>query len=913
MDYLSFDLRLGEWNPVSRTGVAEVLQSPVGEGERYAFILDLDVSACAKRSFRTRTSAASLGRRLAEGVLSRQSLTLWHESYQVARERHRGLRLRLHIDSWELCRLPWELMYDPHRGDFLVFDPMVSLVRYMRLHAAPPTLRQGKSLKVMAVVASPKDQALLDWRRELNMLEGALKDLKESGQIQVLTCEHATHEKLHLALLENTPDVVHFIGHGEYDEQQHVGILLLEDGQGAGAPLAAPEAARMLRRYGVNLVVLNACDTASGTWAGLGPSLVRAEIPGVVAMQWPVEDHAAICFTRLFYKALSLGRTVDECMSEGRIGLSTTSADPNDWAAPVLFLRSLSGRLWTSDVTKQRDELLVDDGVTRAAEIQRPPTAAALAEGEMLFKTRGPLLPGTEAEVAVDRPELRRALRIVHQASVTQYLAFLSARQTGKTTLLFRLMELMEDWCRGILIDLSVLRAQDVKACYRFVAFRLVSEFRSLLQQDGATFPETPQVDNAAEFLAFLHQLAEAVPVKRVVVLLDEVGALAPEVSDSFFNALRGVFTQGRGRKSALAKYLFVFSGAVDLHTLTFGTNSPLNICEKIYLRDFEQADVQRMVKQFSRLSVEVPAKAAKQIYELTGGHPYLTMRLCALLEQAGAQVLTPEAIERAAEEILVEDDNIRHVIHELERHPLERRKLYSIVVEGRQVPFSRNDPVLASLEMIGAVRAAQPCIVRNRLYERALRDYYGQSTQDAPGAVAVVPTEPDAVEDRDAAYRRLRGLHEEAKGSAPAAAPDTRWETFAAALFSLVPAFSVYPDLTTSKGHLGIVLGIDDAARGGDVWGAFRPAILVERADGQRDDPERLVSAVAAKAAAHNMRLVLVVVSGTVRKPFRSGMYGEICVVFLAEDGLAQVLEERRDLDAFLRGRVEDAQRRKG
>ena len=41
----------------------------------------------------------------------------------------------------------------------------------------------------------------------------------------------------------------------------------------------------------------------------------------------------------------------------------------------------------------------------------------------------------TEAEVAVDRPELRRALRIVHQVSVTQYLAFLSARQVLPSTM----------------------------------------------------------------------------------------------------------------------------------------------------------------------------------------------------------------------------------------------------------------------------------------------------------------------------------------------------------------------------------------------------------------------------------------------------------------------------------------------
>ncbi len=29
----------------------------------------------------------------------------------------RGLRLRLHIDSWELSRLPWEVLYDSRRGE----------------------------------------------------------------------------------------------------------------------------------------------------------------------------------------------------------------------------------------------------------------------------------------------------------------------------------------------------------------------------------------------------------------------------------------------------------------------------------------------------------------------------------------------------------------------------------------------------------------------------------------------------------------------------------------------------------------------------------------------------------------------------------------------------------------------------
>ena len=916
MDYFSFDLRLGEWNPISKTGVAEVLQSPAGEGGRCSFLLEIDIAACAQRAFRTPTTAAELGRQLAEVSLSRESLTLWHESYQIARERGRGLRLRLHIDSWELSRLPWELLYDTHRGDFLVFDPIVSLVRYLRLHTVPPALRQSPTLKIMAVVASPSDQLQLDSARELSVLRSSLQELVGAGQAEIVVCEHTTHEKLHLTLLEHRPDVVHFIGHGQYNREQHMGLLLLEDEGGRSAPLEAPEAARLLRRYGVGLVVLNACETASGAWAGLAPALVRAEIPAVVAMQWPVEDRAAIRFSRTFYKALSTGQTLDECVAEGRVGASVGSPDPNDWAAPVLFLRSLSGRLWRDQVGKPRGgkpgEATPERGPLRRPAALEP--EAVSGEESLYFKTRGPLLSATDAELLVDRPELRRAIRLAQQPSVTQYIAFLSARQTGKTTLLFRLMELLSDSYACILIDLSVLRAQDARACFRFVAFQLLNEFRALIDEDS--FPtERAEIESPTDFLEFLRELAGALPMPRIIILLDEVGALSPQASDSFFNTLRTVFTQGRGLHNTLSKYLFVFSGAVDLFALTFGTNSPLNICEKLYLRDLDLPDVAKIVGQFSKLGVSVPSEAPQRICHLTGGHPYLIMRLCALLEHAKVKELTPDTIESAAEQMLIEDDNIRHVIQELERRPLERRRLCSILFEGRKVPFSRNDPVLASLEMIGAIRPVQPCEVRNALYERALRLYYAQATLERVQSAAQAEALP--AEDVEAMYACLWALHAEALDPDGNYNCGRSWEAFAAALFSMVPAFSVVPDVHAGADKPAVMLAIAPEAQGGSYWGIYQPAILVVCASPRQVTPEEFASEALGKASAHNVKLVLVMSSGGAglgaeERARYSGSRGDACVVLLDDSEVVRLLEQRGDLDAYLRNRVLEARLRK-
>jgi hypothetical protein len=910
MDYLSFDLRLADWTPATGTGVAEVLHSPVGEGDRYPFRLDPDIVTATGNTRRTPSEALHVGKVLSRAVLA-PAFTQWYESYQVARERGRGLRLRLHIDSWELTRLPWELLYDGRRREFLVFDPLVSLVRYLRLHAPPPTIRQGRSLRVLAVSAAPHDQVPLDWEREQRMLEDALTELTAAGQVEVIPCAHATYERLHTALMENAPDVVHYIGHGHYDHERALGMLLLEDAAGRSAPLAAPEAARVLRRYGVNLVVLNACDSAQGTWAGLAPSLVRAEIPAVVAMQWPVEDQAAIRFSHAFYRALFRGRTIDECMCEARVGASGSSADPNDWAAPVLFLRSVSGRLWVNDITGGPDR-------RAPGSVRRPSRRTAAGSGRAdgpRFKTRGPLQSAVDGELLVDRPALRRALRLAQQPSVTQYIAILSPRQTGKTTLLLRLMELLQPVATCVFIDLSVLRAQDARACYRFVAFQLVSEFRAAVGS-AVRLPEVPPIESSVDFLEFLRELAEAVPMPRIILLLDEVGALTPEASDSFFNTVRTVFTQGRGLNSHLAKYLFIYSGAVDLYALTFGTNSPLNVCEKIYLNDFDVEDVTTIVEQFTHLGVTVPAEAPRAIHALTGGHPYLTMRLCALLEEAGHKALTRQAIEAAAEQMLVEDDNIHHVIHELERRPIERRRLRAILLEERQVPFSRNDPVLASLEMIGAIRPTQPCQLRNRLYARALRRYFRAHAENTGTPPAVMPAEVEQLEDPDALYGRLLALRHAAMDARGAYRPGREWEAFAAALFATVPAFSVYPDLHADTGQLDVALTINRDAPGGTLWAMYQPLILVEQCHLEDGTPERTIARLATKAAEHRARLLFVLATGggpeaAARCAALSGLRGDLCVTCLPDAVVAELLEERGSLDTFLRIRVREARLR--
>ncbi len=342
-----------------------------------------------------------------------------------------------------------------------------------------------------------------------------------------------------------------------------------------------------------------------------------------------------------------------------------------------------------------------------------------------VFKTRGPLDPADDRAVYVPRPELDHLLHAAQSTRVDAYLAILSARQTGKTTLLYQLRYHLRPRGIGVaLIDLAVVRDQSEARLYTYVAEQLRSEV-------GGTLPRRVEKEmlaptNPIEFRRFLLDLARHVRTPRIVVLMDEVEAVPPEVADAFFGTWRSVFSSRRKEDEvAFEKYLLVLCGARELHRLTSGPNSPLNIAERIYLKDFDVAGVQVLADNFPRLGVNILPETAQWIYDYTGGHPYLTQKLCALVHAARPAVVTLPVVQTAADEILRSDDHLEKMILQIEAEPSVRDQLKQIV-SGSSVPFSRLNPTVARLELLGAIRDEKQCAVRNRLFAAAFRRHFG-------------------------------------------------------------------------------------------------------------------------------------------------------------------------------------------
>ncbi len=266
--------------------------------------------------------------------------------YDTARALGKGRPLDVVFTSmldW-VADKPWELAFDPSRREFLATSS-VNLVRnaFTAVPADVPTRGRGR-LRILAVVAQPRGAAPLDAKTETADLRKAFADLVSKGRAEVEVLAPATAGRLQRRLAAGGVDVLHFVGHGEFDEKEREGSLLLEDDRGRPRPLGTDALRQIVCGRGLRLVFLNACETGRGgrvEWnRGVAPALVAAGLPAVVANQYPVEDAAATAFARELYAQLAAGSTLGDAAREARVAVGRDLGTGSlGWAVPVVFAR----------------------------------------------------------------------------------------------------------------------------------------------------------------------------------------------------------------------------------------------------------------------------------------------------------------------------------------------------------------------------------------------------------------------------------------------------------------------------------------------------------------------------------------------------------------------------------------------
>lgn len=313
-----------------------------------------------------------------------------------------------------------------------------------------------------------------------------------------------------------------------------------------------------------------------------------------------------------------------------------------------------------------------------------------------------------------------------------QYCHVLTARQMGKSSLMVRTVDRLRG--RGAWVVVLDLTA---------VGQNLTPEqwYASLLWMTGKQLGVSAEAEGfwtGHGDLAPLHRFMQALrqvvldcgPDTGMVIFVDEIDAVRslPFSTDEFFAGIRELYNR-RALEPGIERLTFCLLGVAAPSDLIRDTRStPYNVGRRVELHDFTEAEAAPLAAGMGR-DGRLSSALLRRVLHWTGGHPYLTQRLCdAVAKDAG--VTAESGVDRLCRDLFLSrgaderDSNLLFVREHLLRGEGDRHDLlglYSQVLRRRRVPDDETDPRVTALRLSGVARAERGrLVVRNRIYARA-------------------------------------------------------------------------------------------------------------------------------------------------------------------------------------------------
>ncbi|MBI5304790.1 MAG: CHAT domain-containing protein, partial [Chloroflexi bacterium] len=315
-----------------------------------------------ERAARIEHDLESWGRALRDSVLvGKDAPRLWQQFLDTPIT---NSQLLITVDATDprVLRLPWELFAD--EGGHIFARGIGVRRRLQNATTVAPAQTFELPVRILIVTARPDDAGFIDPRSETIPLLNALDELGDQVAVEFL--DSPTLSALDARLRDRHKSrvhVVHFDGHGVYDQTIGLGYLLFEDDAHKSDRVDANRLGTLLFNCGVPLIALNACQSAAqkdaNPYASVAARLIRAVVGNVLAMNYSVLVVAAQKFVGAFYGGLVDGLTIGQAVDTGRRALL---ADENrhtlirtnargdqievtthlrDWFLPALYQQSV--------------------------------------------------------------------------------------------------------------------------------------------------------------------------------------------------------------------------------------------------------------------------------------------------------------------------------------------------------------------------------------------------------------------------------------------------------------------------------------------------------------------------------------------------------------------------------------------
>lgn len=304
----------------------------------------------------------------------------------------------------------------------------------------------------------------------------------------------------------------------------------------------------------------------------------------------------------------------------------------------------------------------------------------------------------------------------------------LTARQMGKSSLVVpTIQRLQEEGVRAINVDLTQFGTQvTAEAWYLGLLIEIARRLRLQTNVFG-WWKEQAHLGVTQRLVVFFREIVlEEVP-GRVTVFIDEIDTtLSLTFTDDFFAAIRYLYNE-RASFPAFERLSFVLIGvATPSDLMTDPKRTPFNIGQRVDLSDFTVEEALPLAEGLN-LPLAHAQQVVKWMLHWTGGHPYLTQRLCQVVANDTAQAYSKGDIRALVTRTFLgdmseQDENLRFVHDMLTRRAPNPEMVIgayrSIRMGWNRVLDEEQSIIKSHLKLSGVVqRERRMLTVRNRIY----------------------------------------------------------------------------------------------------------------------------------------------------------------------------------------------------
>jgi hypothetical protein len=325
-----------------------------------------------------------------------------------------------------------------------------------------------------------------------------------------------------------------------------------------------------------------------------------------------------------------------------------------------------------------------------------------------------------------------------------EFCYVLTSRQMGKSSLMVRTAQkLRAQGAHVVVLDLTAI-GQNLtpEQWYDGLMVRIGRQLRMEDPLDDY-WMQHQQLGPVQRFFSALRDLALVQLTGPLVIFVDEIDVVRslPFSTDEFFAAIRECFTR-RAEDPELNRLAFCLMGVATPSDLIKDVRmTPFNIARRIELRDFTEAEAQPLANALGRSRFRT-RRLLRRILYWTGGHPYLTQRLCQAVA-SDLSVCRIDVVDRICRSIFLShrarerDDNLLFVRERLLRSEVDRVRLLRLYrkvhlttrITGvfrigfgleRLAPVAdeETNPLVSVLRLSGITREEKGLLkVRNRIY----------------------------------------------------------------------------------------------------------------------------------------------------------------------------------------------------